>query len=166
MKESVVEIPEGSGHLYRYGYEAGSQKTVYKGPVGDAPTISEGQFEDFFASRRVYPAVLDAAKAESIAERAEKEIDAPYVNVRALTTGFWKDTPSVSIRLSLDPQSEWRYGYWENSRHITFDLETDGQLKMRKSYKVETKFRKRRLKNPDDVINKINEYLAKAKAEG
>jgi len=39
MVESVVEI---NGHLYRYEYVDGA--TVYKGPVGDAPTLGEQEF--------------------------------------------------------------------------------------------------------------------------
>jgi len=39
---TTVEIPEGSGNRYRYEYEEGS--TVYKGPVGDSPQLTEGEF--------------------------------------------------------------------------------------------------------------------------
>jgi len=39
---TTVEIPEGSGNKYRYEYEGGS--TVYKGPVGEAPELSEEEF--------------------------------------------------------------------------------------------------------------------------
>jgi len=45
-KESQVEIPEGSGNFYRYEYDDG--KTVYKGPVGDAPGINEQEFFDLY----------------------------------------------------------------------------------------------------------------------
>lgn len=41
-KESQVEIPEGSGNLYRYEYVDG--QTLYRGPVGDAPALSEEFF--------------------------------------------------------------------------------------------------------------------------
>lgn len=41
MQESIVEIPDGSGNLYRYGYDPETQKTEYLGPVGDAPALSE-----------------------------------------------------------------------------------------------------------------------------
>jgi len=43
-KESIVEIPPGSGNQYRYEYDEGTGKTMYRGPVGDAPTISEADF--------------------------------------------------------------------------------------------------------------------------
>lgn len=41
MKESIVDI---EGHSYRYGYNESTQKTVYLGPVGDAPALTEEQF--------------------------------------------------------------------------------------------------------------------------
>ena len=41
-KESRVEIPQDSGNWYRYDYEDG--QTLYKGPVGTAPAISEEEF--------------------------------------------------------------------------------------------------------------------------
>jgi len=42
LKENIVEIPEGSGNHYRYGYQDGS--TIYLGPVGDAPALAEAEF--------------------------------------------------------------------------------------------------------------------------
>lgn len=39
MKENVVEI---KGHKYRYGYKDGD--TIYMGPVGDGPSLSEEEF--------------------------------------------------------------------------------------------------------------------------
>jgi len=41
-KDSIVEIPEGSGNRYRYTYEEGSTK--YLGPVGSAPDLGEEEF--------------------------------------------------------------------------------------------------------------------------
>jgi len=43
---TIVEIPPGSGNRYRYEYEEGA--TVYKGPVGDSPEMSEGEFLEMF----------------------------------------------------------------------------------------------------------------------
>jgi len=47
-RESVVEIPVGSGNKYRYAYHDG--KTLYMGPVGDAPGLSEAEFMRLMAS--------------------------------------------------------------------------------------------------------------------
>jgi len=44
---TTVEIPEGSGNRYRYEYEEGA--TVYKGPVGTAPELSEEEFLEMFS---------------------------------------------------------------------------------------------------------------------
>jgi hypothetical protein len=41
-KESIVEIPRGSGNRYRYAYEDG--ETLYRGPVGSAPPLDEDMF--------------------------------------------------------------------------------------------------------------------------
>jgi len=50
---TTVEIPEGSGNKYRYEYEGGS--TVYKGPVGDSPQLTE---EEFMAAMDQEPPTL------------------------------------------------------------------------------------------------------------
>jgi len=44
MPESVVTI---NGHLYRYEYEEATGKTLYRGPVGEAPAISEEEFLEY-----------------------------------------------------------------------------------------------------------------------
>jgi len=44
---TTVEIPPGSGNRYRYEYENG--KTVYKGPVGNAPELGEVEFLEMMA---------------------------------------------------------------------------------------------------------------------
>lgn len=41
-KEHIVEIPKGSDNRYKYEYKDGA--TVYRGPVGSAPTLSEEEF--------------------------------------------------------------------------------------------------------------------------
>ena len=41
-RESVVEIPRGSGNRYRYAYHDGA--TRYLGPVGSAPDLGEEEF--------------------------------------------------------------------------------------------------------------------------
>ena len=49
-RESIVEIPSGSGNKYRYVYEDGA--TLYRGPVGSAPTMAEPEFHAFMAEAR------------------------------------------------------------------------------------------------------------------
>ena len=45
MSETVVEI---GGHHYRYEYDPESKNTLYRGPVGDAPALSEEEFLAIF----------------------------------------------------------------------------------------------------------------------
>ena len=49
MKESVVEIPVGSGNRYRYEYSEG--QTLYRGPVGSAPDLGEEEFNVLMQAR-------------------------------------------------------------------------------------------------------------------
>jgi len=68
---TVVEIPPGSGNRYKYVYEGG--KTVYKGPVGTAPELSEGEFLEMFQVQLTGPEPTNQDKANSfIAENEEK----------------------------------------------------------------------------------------------
>jgi len=43
-KTTTVEIPPGSGNKYRYVYDTRTGETVYLGPVGDVPELSEIDF--------------------------------------------------------------------------------------------------------------------------
>ena len=43
-RESIVEIPSGSGNKYRYAYDPSSKAMKYLGPVGSAPEITESEF--------------------------------------------------------------------------------------------------------------------------
>jgi GNAT superfamily N-acetyltransferase len=53
VKESVVDI---NGHQYRYRYDPASGKTIYVGPVGSAPAISEEDFTAVMSSIQFVPA--------------------------------------------------------------------------------------------------------------
>jgi hypothetical protein len=55
MKENIVEIKGGK---YRYAYDPETQDTVYRGPVGDAPALDIGEFEEFMKTykSKVYTA--------------------------------------------------------------------------------------------------------------
>lgn len=74
-KESIVEIPEGSGNQYRYVYEDG--KTLYKGPVGDAPELTEEGFNRIFISKNYIAAqeVVDVVEKLAAQTWGEGDID-------------------------------------------------------------------------------------------
>jgi hypothetical protein len=51
MRESVVEIPEGSGNRYRYQYNPDVGATEYLGPVGESPPLAEAEFNVLMKAR-------------------------------------------------------------------------------------------------------------------
>jgi len=68
---TTVEIPPGSGNRYRYEYENG--KTVYKGPVGEAPALKEAEFMESLQDileERIKPAQEELARVRKRDERA------------------------------------------------------------------------------------------------
>jgi hypothetical protein len=50
MTDNIVEI---SGCKYRYSYDPETQATVYKGPVGASPALSESEFEKLAVVQQV-----------------------------------------------------------------------------------------------------------------
>ena len=57
-KESIVEIPSGSGNRYRYVYDQGS--TNYLGPVGSAPDLGEEEFMMLVGDNRRLTIITEA----------------------------------------------------------------------------------------------------------
>jgi hypothetical protein len=87
-KESIVEIPKGSGNFYRYEYEG--SKTLYKGPVGDSPAIGE---EEFFAGiTRVEDITQARPTGVIILPGWEGRTDDPYRKQAAEQGGLEFDT--------------------------------------------------------------------------
>jgi len=57
---TVVEIPPGSGNRYKYVYEDG--KTVYKGPVGDSPQLTEEEFLEMMKADTIRDKIIGELK--------------------------------------------------------------------------------------------------------
>lgn len=66
-KESIAEIPKGSGNCYRYAYEGG--RTVYKGPVGEAPEINEEEFNKMVSTQTK---VIERWDTETYSDKVKK----------------------------------------------------------------------------------------------
>lgn len=107
-------------------------------------------------------AVMDFDTADKLASRIKKEIDAPYVNAKISTLGGRHRT-SVMVSISLDPRDEWENKIFENSRYMRFHITYDGVIKQHARAREVKNFRKARFKTPDEVIQKINRYLAQTK---
>jgi len=89
---TTVEIPPGSGNRYRYEYEEGS--TVYKGPVGDSPQLTEEEFLE--RMRVVYLNTSNPGKLKEFRVALEPikvkstSIDLPEVNADPVTVAVYK----------------------------------------------------------------------------
>jgi len=102
MKESIVVI---SGHRYRYEYVDGA--TVYRGPVGDAPELSEQEF----LAAMIIP---DHQRLVGTLEKAFGEIEGLYSissESRGDKTTIWavykqKKNLTTSIRVEIENDYE------------------------------------------------------------
>lgn len=106
--------------------------------------------------------VMDLDAADTLASRIKKEIDAPYVNTKISTLGG-KHRPSIMVSISLDPRENWNSKIFENSRYMRFHIAHDGTIDQHARAREVKNFRKARFKTPDEVIQKINRYLAQTK---
>lgn len=106
--------------------------------------------------------VMDFDAANALALKIKKEIDAPYVNAKISTLGG-KHRPSVMVSISLDPRENWGNKIFDNSRYMRFHITYDGVIDQHARAREVKNFRKARFKSPDEVIQKINRYLAQTK---
>jgi hypothetical protein len=81
MPESVVSI---NGHLYRYEYREG--RTIYLGPVGEAPALSEQDFVEFLR--------LSRESEGEVREKIQQLIDS-----RGFSGNIYIDTDDVGFVL-------------------------------------------------------------------
>lgn len=103
--------------------------------------------------------IIDSKQAEKIAKELEKKIDAPFVQPTVSELGGG-DRPSVMLRVSLQPKSDWPNNIFMNSLYSQFQITHDGVIEQfAKSYKIKKKFRKSRFNDASDVVKKINKYL-------
>ena len=71
--------------------------------------------------------------------------------------------PSIAIKISLDDPLTWNNKIFENSRYLTFMLQSEANRSnlelISKNYEIKQKFRKYKAKNTDAAIVKINNYI-------
>ena len=98
-------------------------------------------------------------------DKLNQKIDAPVVKASYSTLGVERDA-SILLAVSLDPKESWSNGIYENSRYMRFHIQQDGVIEqIRVSHKIPSKFRKVRAKTMDDIIAKINAYIAKVQGQ-
>jgi len=87
-------------------------------------------------------------------------ISAPVVNVTKSTLGGAENV-TIMITAGLEPKETWINNIFENSRYGRLRLSRDGTLEMfQASYKTGKKMRKCKIKSPEAVVKKINEWIS------
>ena len=103
--------------------------------------------------------ILDLNAAQELAHKIDQEVDAPFVQSQVSTLGG-QHRPSVMVKISLDPKSEWQNGIYQNSRYSQFHVTYDGVITQFSYYGLSKKFRKTRFKTAEDAVKKINDYIS------
>ena len=74
---------------------------------------------------------------------------------------------SILLNISLDPKEEWNNGIYQNSNYMQFYISNSGIIERFAAhynlYKDPFKFRKTRVKNIEDLLNKLNIFFEKVK---
>jgi len=117
-KENIVEIPEGSGNRYKYAYDPGSKSTVYKGPVGSAPDITEEEWQRNLEETEAYWAVKKASDGTTITTKYHKvplpeAIDRTKANIKIHGMGTADHIEVIDadkrVHWSTEPDEKWRW---------------------------------------------------------
>ncbi len=106
--------------------------------------------------------MMDLDAAQKLAVELTDKIDAKWVRARVSTIGG-KHRPSIMMSISLDPRNEWENKIFQNSRWMMFAINYDGVINQHARAREVKNFRKARFRTPDEVIQKINRYLAQTK---
>lgn len=103
--------------------------------------------------------VFDITTADTWVDELNKGIKAPHLGINKSTLGGDQHV-SILMAIGLDKEEEWKYGIFENSRYLKLHLFNDGVMELISSNVKPAKyFRKTRVKDVKDAINKINRYI-------
>lgn len=98
-KVSTVEIPEGSGNLYRYEYQDG--KTEYLGPIGSAPELNEQEFmAELLLGQPVKTTDIEHSLRAKIGDYTEKMWES------SVEVPVYVDGVGISLKKEGDPSAK------------------------------------------------------------
>ena len=101
--------------------------------------------------------VFDVHTAEQWITHIKSGVHAPYVSAYKSTLGG-NDRVSIMLTISLDPKEAWANNILQNSRYMNMHLHNDATLQQISGSKL--KFRKTRVVSADDVVAKLNKFIA------
>lgn len=106
--------------------------------------------------------VFDVHTAEQWITHIKSGVHAPVVRADKSTLGG-ADRVSIMMTISLDPKESWHNGILQNSRYMNMHLSNDGTLEQISGSKL--RFRKTRVTSSDDVVAKLNKFIASVPAQ-
>lgn len=107
------------------------------------------------------PSPLDLATADQLVDALNTRLDAPHVRAHKSTLGG-AHRVSVLVTASLDPRETWVNGILQNSRYFTLHILTDWTIEEVVRVARELPFRRSKAKGIDDVVARVNKYIAVA----
>jgi len=128
------------------------EEALKKAQVGPYTRIKRGKFERVGGYFRA-----EGINAEAV-QKFNSEIKAPFVHTQYSTLGG-VERASMIVTISYQEKKDWTNNILQNSPYAMFHLGYDGVLEQfSRGMKVE-KFRKTRVKDVDEAIDKINGFL-------
>lgn len=109
--------------------------------------------------------LFTVATAPAVVERLKSEINAPYVQAYASTLGGDQNV-AIMLTVGADPKETWTNGILENSRYGKFTISNNGTVEQHSGGfnridTPKTNVRKRTVKSVDQLIQTLNQHLAK-----
>jgi hypothetical protein len=96
---------------------------------------------------------------DSVVTKLQTGIKAPWVRVNKSTLGG-PTRASAMITVSLDPKKDWVNDILQNSRYFNMSYNIDGTMELFSGGRNMPKFRRARVKNVEDAIERINKFIA------
>jgi len=103
--------------------------------------------------------IFNVDTAKDFANQLNTQIKAPFVKTQISTLGG-NENISVLLLIAMDKKENWNYGILENSKYARFHISNKGVIERFRSNKFKNKFRKIRVKNVQQAIDKINQSIA------
>lgn len=105
--------------------------------------------------------VFDIDSVEKDMEELRKWIKTPYVKVYSSALGG-PENIAILITFSLDRKENWPHNILENSRYCKLYFKNTGVLELiAQGMRLPVKFRKARVKNVDESLKKIHQFIQK-----
>jgi len=103
--------------------------------------------------------LITEKNVKELCQQVKQGLNAPTTSISYSSLGG-PNRISILGAVSLEPKEKWIHNIFENSQNFKFHLQFNGILEIISSYKMPVKLRKSTCKTVEDVIAKLNKYIA------